>query len=1188
MDALLHSRFSLLAAKATHKLELQAVERKASKISENVEDVVDLLLSEAEELGALHLTSPRDPLRKEDLSVFTYPARLILDKLNSTHRKVDVFKQLAVILIQSYHDFKQQCEEMTVKIETLTEDFDRMGVEEVKECRNCKRCLSQLSDFRAEVEQLHSELAKTEARLIDTHHAKEQLSQELGTYRNKEQINSSFSVPEVLELQEELKRAEITIAQLEKQAKVARQSMEYAGNVEKQVEIRELKLRQAQDIIKKLNSENERLVQDCFASEELAETLKRESHQYEKSAREALIQLQSLDIMHKTEIRLREEIQHLKNEVENLKEESVNEENRAKEYIGKIMKENEELQSQIVELETSILELDKEGKQFEDTVKLHLERINDLEQALASKTNEISSLTQEIESREDEHQAEISHIKRIAENTIRGLQLEQGEETARSARSPIRSVSPTLTPNKRMTATAKKPVLNQAVNPGVSREFSDMQLMEAIQRELILQKGIQEIVKKSSAFLTEKMRNLKNLEAAIRPETERWMMRNEELETIISDFAIRLNQLLKLNRDLQKVIQIKEKQLIDHSKISQQTQLLTEELNKTLRMELENTHNLVTKDVIGKGREIIGQNVNIMVKNTGEMKGKCEEMEENNRELKEEIEKLVEELRESEDKLNRRNSDLAHIRALLGGLKYAYLSENTVEEPDFSPSEDIENILKDINSLSKDVELKDQDLVRVEEKLRELITSNKELQEAFEEDKDSLLEEIREISKAHSELQAELNRVSDQNMSQKQTWMEETRRISGVLEETRSQLAGITQERDRLDREKMQAEQRVKELAGEMDKMQGEIHVQSTAKERLLQEVEDLQATLSRSMKSVEPLTCTESLLTEVPLVRRDLNLHSTRSRSQDPLSLEKLLSQKEEYIKELEQKLEINSHSALFDDTQIGDPDMKRTKNKLMAYKRSFNKRLEEFEAVLRLIEDAVTALEHGHALQIEKIPATNPTLDAWLDTLLKKISDAAEGHAKDREREMRTYHTLLTTISGCAEAGEEDRTAAVSLSNELVTQNAPDLHFLASQLTILVKRVMTTSDPRKSRDYSREDVVCLSSFHARLLLSAISSLDSVELSLIDRKESILQVSEELEGLTQSLSEISIRSSDLPNKIAEMFSRFSLQFLQDLKRDLQAFAEALRDLKDVSRSNPGSGRGTSLWSFAQTAGRRT
>lgn len=186
-----------------------------------------------------------------------------------------------------------------------------------------------------------------------------------------------------------------------------------------------------------------------------------------------------------------------------------------------------------------------------------------------------------------------------------------------------------------------------------------------------------------------------------------------------------------------------------------------------------------------------------------------------------------------------------------------------------------------------------------------------------------------------------------------------------------------------------------------------------------------------------------------------------------------------------------------------------------------------------------------------------------------------------------MRTFHTILTTINS-SEVAEEDKATAISLSNGLITQAAPDMDFLAAQLIILIKKVITGSnDMRRSREFPREEVVFLSPFHARTLITAISSLDSVELSLIDRKESLLQVSEELEGLTQSLAEVTIRGSDLPNKIAEMFARFSLQFLQDLKRDLQAFAEALRDLKDVSRSNPAPGRGISLWAFVQPATKR-
>jgi chromosome segregation ATPase len=486
VEALLHARFGLLAARATQRLEMQAVQREASEISARVEDAVDLLLSEAEELGALDLPSPREVLHREESSVMTRPARVVLDLLADSRRKVDVFSQLAATLLQSYRDFKQQCEEMTLKIEALTEDFGGlMQREEPRECRNCRRCLAKLSEFNTEVEQLRAELQETEALLVDSRQAKDQLSKELGTLTHrtreleKERANSSLAVPEMLELQDELKRAETTINQLEKQLRSTRQESETMRQgwkeLQDEVETREKSLKKAHGIIKKLNSENENLVKELEASEELAETMTREAHQQEKSNRDAQIQLQSVEILRKTEVRLREEIQSLKAALETLKEESVIESNQAKDYIDQLRKENDSLQSQIEELETSILELDKEAKQQEETLKLHLERVTDLEQALGQKMGEVEALHRENEAREEEHQAEIAHIKRIAENTIRSLHAEQGDESARSSRSPVRSVSPTLTAGKRASS-MKKSIPQATPAKELPQAFTDMQL----------------------------------------------------------------------------------------------------------------------------------------------------------------------------------------------------------------------------------------------------------------------------------------------------------------------------------------------------------------------------------------------------------------------------------------------------------------------------------------------------------------------------------------------------------------------------------------------------------------------------------------------------------------------------------------------------------------------------------------
>ena len=1221
----------MLAGKATQRLEIQAIQREVSEITVKVEDVVEMMISEVEELGDAGLLSRRSSTSelsrsREDLLAFSRPARVLLDSLAGIRRKVEVFTELSQLLLRNYTDFKQQCEEMSQKVEDLTENFAilQQTEGEAKECRNCKRCLSKITEFNTEIVQLRAELAKTEALLSESRQAKEQLAKELGnlSFRNKE-LEQEYSKPtliasETLELQKELKTAEMTISQLETQLK---SSFSDADRANSRLEQCEAALRRAQTMIKRLNNESETLAEQLSISENLCDTLKHDAHQSEKLHREAQIQLQSLDCQRKTESRLRDELQSLKCALESVQSDSASEVQHLHSLVSSLTHENQSFQQQIIELENSIVALDGENKQCEAAGKLHEERISDLEQALAGKISEIAAVQREAEMREIEHEGEIAHIKRTAENALRAVQAEGSEERS----SPMRQTSPL--PNRRVSSVRRtKPDGSQTDREKTPTDRAAYlgQLEEAIVREAGLKAAVLDIVAKASVFLTEKIHNLDCLEGMVRPETERWIMRSEELETMLADLGKRVFPLISLNKDLQKVVKLKNKQLEDQRNWALSVISTSEAAENTLKSELFEVNSTVAEKIMQKGKDVIGLQVDVTMKTVGELRQKAAWLQEHNDHLENEVkdwgervDRLASDLRVAEEQsastqadLSLLQSDFVHVQRALSSLQQPYLSSSLSPRdfpaPTVPPSLVAEEIIGDIRSIQQDLALKGQDLTRVEAKMRELIATNRDLQLSFDEDKEALLCELNAIQREKEELEKEVGKLGE--------LVRDVTRQDGEMGELRGAVAELTHERDVLSRENEQIGQRMRQTLEEVKKLEEEMESMKNSHEEMVRELNDARCDLStfaslkeeneeqnsvisqlRDQLAKSGLRSSESLLTEGSLLRRDLG--STRARSSETslMAIDRLLTQKEEYIKELEMRLEqgktdvlgVTSHSSVFEETQLGDSDpssLRRAKNKITAYKRSFNKRLEEFESVLRLIEDAVTGLASGHVLKLAWPPSSNPTLDSWVDSLLQKIADCAVAASTGRDREVRSLLAALATVMSSDHSSDEDRTAAAGLVNTLQKQAAVDLDYAASQTTALLKR---TGDVRKA-GRGEDTTVCLSPFHARMLITAIGSLDAVELCLVERKESILQVSEELDGLNRSLAEMPVRSSDLPGKIADMFSKFSVQFLQDLKRDLQAYAEALRDLKDVTRSTPSlTGRLVTLWNFSQQAATR-
>lgn len=1246
---LVAARLALLAAKANHKVEMATAQKEATALHAQMEEVVEALMTQAEQFAdsedlPIIYSSFAAVRSKEDLSSFSRPARVLIDTLSALAGKVQMSTKLTGILSDTLGSFKQQCEELSLKVETLTQDFAQITQElnfaeadrepeQLRECRSCKRLLSKTAEFSAEMVQLRSELNRTDAILAESRRDREKLGKEINnlTGRNKElerelQLIPAFAHTDSLELQRELKHAEMTISALEDQLKNSKSDTDALRTSflesKSDLEPHESALKKAQSIIKKLNSEAERLSKELFETERLSETYKRDSHQYEKGFREAQIQLQAMEMMQKTEIRLREEGKQLKNVLETVKAETADEIGRLKDYINQLIQENQHFQAQSEALEGHLETLEKEVKDREEEMAHAQEQIGQLQAALTQKTEEIQEVLREADLREEEFEGEIAHIKRVAENTIRSLQPIASPSEESRGKSPLRAAQ---MPLKRLSGVKRTQLATTAPKATVQEERVEAreedrgtgdywkgQVEEALRREAGLKAGLEAIVGKSGSFLKERVKALETLECALRPETERWMMRSEELESQLHSLSLRLVRSLAISRDLQKMVLVKDRQLQDSAKT---TDALIAALTETVEAqgtELNSRGEVILEDLGPRVQQLAAlhsREASACQRKENSLRDTVDTTTKRLNSAQEKLEKALTDLHRTEDllertreELNSRESDLSLIRKALfaGDSRPGSASSGSemhridIFRKEASPG-DLAEIQNRIKALQTTIESQENSLQTLRDKLTSALSTNESQLRNFDQDRDSLTQEVHCLEEARSRLELDLRDLTarlrtekglreasetlvmdlktqietletahlgaNQAKEQIQRKYEESLAIVGRLEADSATLKGAN---DRLLSELTNAHADVSALLVFKEKSTN----QTVQIERLRDQIGFLQSHSSSEMPR-------KGLITESVRESEDLSTTRARARSQTRSEiphLDRVLSQKEDYIRELEAKLEQRPsetpNSTEYEDSYSAEVE-KAVRRKVAGYKRSFNKRLEEFEGVLHLIEDTIAEVSEGKAVRAEWQPSSNPSLDTWTRALLDRLAHFSLLFVSSKERELRTYLSVLGVLQ-TAGSTEEDKIAASSLISGLQSQQSPDLAFTSAQLPILLKRTLGTQSDRRPPSRTTEDFVCMTPYHARLLLTALSSLDTVEIQLIERKESLLQVSDELDALTRTLAETSIRSqAEVAGKMADMFSKFSVQFLQDLKSDLQELAGALRDLREVSRSSP-------------------
>jgi chromosome segregation ATPase len=466
---------------------------------------------------------------------------------------------------------------------------------------------------------------------------------------------------ELLKLADMRKLLEVTnsdlIRRLElEQSKVDKLKM-MVEEYEEESQTREATLAKAQSLIKKLNDECETTIRDLKKTEDAVELLKKDNRLLDRSNNDLQRQIQEVGLMKKTEERLRGEIVQLKQELQDLaaaKDEAVGELSHA---VVQLEDENQQLEGGIQELELKLEEIDRQSLARDQAIAQQEVELTELRAEVQRKDALTRRMAEDLEKREAEREDEVFSMKRHAENVIRQLQTSQGgaedeqsftvynklnrsrgeeggrgevvfrgreevggrsrEEGGRGRVSSMKRSSPSRAKQQRLDD-KENLVGGRAGKQGgvdgerlvvspIAMQNLAVQLEEALVRERDLKQQLYSLVEHEASFLRAKLTQLSLAEVALKPELERWIMRNEELEQHLIDLTDKNSRLLRLLTDCKKTILIKNKQMTESKKTAED---LREALGEALEIRgiaLLDRQNLLQKEVLPKAEAVAAE-----------------------------------------------------------------------------------------------------------------------------------------------------------------------------------------------------------------------------------------------------------------------------------------------------------------------------------------------------------------------------------------------------------------------------------------------------------------------------------------------------------------------------------------------------------------------------------------------------
>lgn len=1228
--------------------------------------------------------------------------------------QVPDLKQAKVTLQKVQGDYDQECEKvdvLTERLQSMQEELEliqqdreewcprcgqledklvasesklrktRREMQEVKE--QCEALEGRNEEMEGEVKRLEEECGRTKARLEERQEkaklaeeaVKSKSLREEDLLRRSSLLESSTSTlqSELLALKKAKEQLEISNSDLIRRLEDAEgkfggvyealHSSESEGMVTKQ------SLEKARSLVKKLNEESEGLAKQLRDTETKEKQIRRESHSMERSFADLQKKVQEVDIMRKTEERLRQELASLKQEYRLLQEEKEEEIRDLHGSIEQILDEKTQLATGLTVLEEKITIIEKENDERERILQSSQQRSQSLEAELAQRLLDFQHFQAAAEAKDSERDAEMGLYKRQAENVLRYYQGLQSGSEADLGRSRSIGASPMKKKTQMKLTTTVKPGKKEEE----SKEMADsravlapeslvLQLEEALQRESVLKQELSRMVVAEAGFLRERVAALGQVEASFRPEVERWMLRSEELEQRLLETAAKNAQLLRLLQDCQKTILIKNRQMADQSRLSSS---LTAELQSSvdfLQVELDSRDHLILEELVPRSQSTLSaalsaahgkiQQMNsdfVRLRSTAEEacgllereKDRSDALLDENQRIREEVDRVRGTLEQVEGLVR---GDRAIPPGQGSGEDHTSLIANVSELLDrerelVNELAEKRRLFQDLNTTKQESDMVKQ---RYVDEIKGMEVMWREKEGKWTGERLALAEEIRQIkliaqrdSDSKLSLQTQLEREVDSYRSELESLHSqlaarnsETLTIHKRLAEVQKSFDSLTSEheitkmrlmkeietlevevrggQEELVRAKMQARDahlEVRKLAERHEQTVQGLHAETNRPRSVLatyQALSNRGSPLRPDREGDSESTPNDRLVQELYLTRAALKKREDEisSLNSDLKASDQALRRKTAYATDLEQQLEFYKarKEAIFSDTDTDNfkldaseirPELQpldlvdennRLRRKQKSEKRSFQKRVKEFELILRYLEDQINrltdpvprAVNSKMAELIGELALKNATLDGWLRTLCEKLERFGEMHGAAVERERRTYGELASTLISTGQGGTDIKRTLDYISQEGADLDRAGRELISGLRTTLLSSALTRH--RRLESFGAIKAVLIDQESADLLLNVSQEVAELERLWRDRAANLMQVAAKADDLVSSVRRMdrSHPTSDrILDKVLDMFQKIFRSFQSDISSDLLHLSSLSNSLTQVLSSSP-------------------
>lgn len=744
---------------------------------------------------------------------------------------------------------------------------------------------------------------------------------------------------ELLRLTEVRKVLEVTNSDLIRRLEMEQSRVEKLKHMveeyEAESQTREATLAKAQCLIKKLNEECENTTRDLKRAEDAVDHLKKNNRMLERSYVEMQRQMHEVSIMKKTEERLRTENTNLKKELHGLsmsKENAVGELSHA---VVQLEDDKQLLEGGIEELEIKLEEIERQSASRDEEIRLQQVELAELREALLLKESQLQKAAKDLENREADREEEVGSMKRHYENVMKQMQNLQGSpaeeqsftaynklnrsraeggravntrrsteeglstfrqqvgpEGGRSRVSSMKRNSPSRLKSKTSIQKvedkenaafehkADEEETDKIVVSPITTQSLALQLEESLVRERDLKVQLHCLVEREAAFLQARLNQLSYAEAAIKPELERWIMRNEELEQRLLDLSDKNSRLLRLMSDCQKTILIKNKQMEEAKKGADELREALVEALEFRGVELLDRQSLLQKEVLPKAEQAAAEMASIAQGQAILLREENQQQQNKQRET----EKALEEERRRTEELQ---GEIAHLKGVCSnGVLDREAIERQLRQP--RQSNNLEGVSREVKAIvSWIIEL---------QKLEDALQQEQHLKSELQHSHTQLKTVHRDLELTHSQ---SLNDAQLLMNSRENDWLKEKRDLLNQIEEIRE--AAIN---DRLTKQKElealeQSIDLIKERCLILDQQNASAAADNSAlRQRLdktIQEAtkdrehfsQELEETISRQKQAEADLVKAKATLTHTEMEGRALRdeLNFTKTRHLEELS---------------------------------------------------------------------------------------------------------------------------------------------------------------------------------------------------------------------------------------------------------------------------------------------------------------